>query len=81
MATLSERLTEQLVRAQSRLELYLTAEQAILAGAQAYSIGNRTLSRADLSSISKMISKLQDEIIRLERGGSIRVQRVVVRDL
>ena len=59
-----------------RLELYVKAEQAILNGAQSYTIGNRSLTRANLQEISKMIDSLQDEIETLEgqsRGYSKRV--------
>lgn len=43
-----------LAQAEAQLALYLAAEEAVLAG-QAYSIGGRSLTRADLSSIQKGI--------------------------
>lgn len=46
-----------------RLRLYLKAEEAILIGGQSYTIGNRTLTRADLDDI-------QDEIARLRAAGA-----------
>ena len=41
-----------------RLKQYLEAEKAILIAGQSYKIGNRTLSRADLSEIREAISSL-----------------------
>lgn len=73
---LSERYTEVV----ERLTKYRAAETAILEGAQSYSIGNRTLTRADLDQISKMIKKLEAEQIALTRNGALRIQRTVPRD-
>jgi hypothetical protein len=81
MATLADRLTSRLARAEARLTLYVAAETAILQGAQSYSIGNRTLSRADLGRIASEIQRLETEILQLDRGGAIRIQRVVPRDV
>lgn len=41
-----------------RLKQYLSAEQSILVAEQSYRIGNRTLTRADLSEIRKEINDL-----------------------
>lgn len=41
-----------------RLKQYLEAEKAILIAGQSYKIGNRTLTRADLSEIRKEINAL-----------------------
>jgi len=81
VATIQDLLTARLARAEERLLLYVTAETQILKGAQSYSIGNRTLTRADLSEIAKMIQKLEAEILQLSRGGAVRVQRTVPRDI
>ena len=61
-----------------RLELYLEAEETVLRG-QAYKIGSRAVTRADLRAI-------QDEIHRLEGllkngGKGKRTIRIVPRDL
>lgn len=80
MATIQDLLTARLARAEERLLSYVTAETQILK-AQSYSIGNRTLTRADLSEIAKMIQKLEAEILQLSRGGAVRVQRTVPRDI
>ena len=63
-----------------RLALYKLAEQKIL-NSQSYSIGNRTMTRADLSEIKAEIRKLTSDIITLQRGNTIQIQGVVPRDL
>lgn len=73
--------TDRLATSKTRLAAYILAEQAILNGAQSYSIGNRTLTRADLDVIRTEIDRLQSEILKLSRGGAMRIQRVVPRDL
>ena len=42
-----------------RYRQYLEAERTILLGGQSYKIGNRTLTRADLSQIQAEIKRLQ----------------------
>ena len=49
-----------------RLELYLAAEEKILLGAQSYQIGDRTLTRADLGTIRKIIDDLSAQIDAME---------------
>ncbi|MDE7425567.1 MAG: hypothetical protein K2N51_18055 [Lachnospiraceae bacterium] len=46
--------------------MYYQAEEAILGGAQSYSLGTRSLTRANLADIRTMIDKLEDEISELE---------------
>jgi len=77
---MNEILEERNVSTKRRLGLYLLAESAILNGSQSYSIGNRTLTRADLKMIKDTIDSLQSEVIKLSRGNGIRTQRVVPRD-
>ena len=77
MATLKSEL---LASNKERLLQYMQAESQILKGAQSYSISDRTLTRADLKEIRMTIKDLQKEIMNLERGGNIRIQRVVFRD-
>ena len=76
MSTITERIT----RVETRLELYYAAETAILGGAQSYSIGNRTLTRADLKNISDMIRRLEGDLTKLNRSNKITAHRVVPRD-
>lgn len=66
-----------------RLKQYLSAEQSILVAGQSYRIGNRTLTRADLSEIRKEINDLiaagaiTDEAMH-PRGH--RTKQVIMRD-
>ena len=69
-----------LTQTQERLAKYIAAEAAILGGAQSYSIGNRTLTRADLDHIYDRITKLTSQCLTLQRGNRIKSQRIVPRD-
>lgn len=57
---------EKLKKKKNRLEMYYQAEEAILGGAQSYSLGTRSLTRANLADIRTMIDKLEDEVSELE---------------
>ncbi len=59
-------IKEKLKKKKNRLEMYYQAEEAILGGAQSYSLGTRSLTRANLADIRTMIDKLEDEISELE---------------
>ena len=63
----------------ARLNQYLAAETAILKS-QSYTIKDRTLTRADLKWVQKMIKDLEKQISLLTKGG-IRTRRAVPRDL
>lgn len=80
MTTRSEILSERLTKVSERLALYYAAETAILGGAQSYSIGNRTLTRADLKAIADRIKTLEKQEMKLINGGAIRLQRVLPRN-
>ncbi len=56
----------------NELNLYKAARDAILTGAQSYSINGRNLSRADLRTIENSISRLETRIARLSRGGGMK---------
>ena len=58
---------EKIEKKKARLQMYYAAEEAILGGAQSYSMGSRTLTRASLSEIKGMISSLEEEIDALEK--------------
>lgn len=70
--------------AEARIKLFewLDAESAV-AGGQAYTIGSRSLTRADLSRIAERIRFWRAEVERLESGrpAGPRVMRAVPRDL
>jgi hypothetical protein len=62
------------------LSLYLAAEEAVLTG-QSYSIGNRSLTRANLGEIRKARQEWETTVARLTNGTrGARVMRVVPRD-
>ena len=58
-------LKEKLYVAESRLELYLNAEKAILAS-QSYEIEGQKLTHANLKDVTNMINSLIKEITTLE---------------
>lgn len=65
-----------------RLKKYIEAEEAILAG-QSYTIGNRTLTRANLATVEKVIQDLIDGGAVLEDDDPVRnasTKRVVLLD-
>ena len=66
------------------LDAWLTAELEVTTH-QSYTIGSRSLTKANLSEIRKQIEYWSDQVARLEniekRGGRNRVYRAVPRDL
>lgn len=52
-----------------RLQRYYKAEEKILKG-QSYTIGSRTLTRANLASVQRIIRELEAEVGALEKRGS-----------
>lgn len=70
--------------ARKHLEAWLAAELEVTTH-QSYTIGSRSLTKADLSEIGERIKYWTNEVSRLEnleaRGGRNRVFRVVPRDL
>lgn len=55
---------------QADLVAYKAARDAILTGAQSYSISGRSLTRANLDTIVKEIASIEARIGRLGRSGS-----------
>lgn len=78
-------LKAKLDRVKRRLDLYYGAEEAILSGAQSYTIGSRTLTRADLDAIRKVITALETDLEELESAvagsGFRKTVRVLPRDV
>lgn len=70
--------------AQKHLDAWLTAELEVTTH-QSYTIGSRSLTKANLSEIRKQIIFWQNEVARLEnigkKNGRNRVMRAVPRDL
>lgn len=81
MAKLSSSDRIRLDTYRSRLMQYYAAEEKILEG-QSYSIGSRSLTRANLSEVRKMINELESKISALENRGTTKrkVARIIPRD-
>jgi len=67
---------DKLKSAKAELEQINTAISMILGGAQSYSMGSRSLTRANLDTLLKRKDRLEDLIASLS-GGSGRFRRVV----
>lgn len=61
--------SEKIERVRRRLEKYQKAEEKILLG-QSYSIGSRTLTKANLKDVQDMIKELEGQLEALERTGT-----------
>lgn len=76
---------EELNKVKERLALYLEAESKILQGSQSYTIGSKTLQRANLKEIRDtidiLINKKKELELRLKGQGLRKSYRVVLRDL
>lgn len=78
---LSRMQKERLERYKKRLAMYYEAEEAILLN-QEYTIGSRSLKRADLKAVQEEIKNLESQVAFLESGGGKnRVGRFIPRDL
>ncbi|WP_100406663.1 DUF6148 family protein [Bacillus solitudinis] len=69
-----------LERAHKHLEAWLEAELAVSTG-QSYSIGTRSLTRANISEIRKQVTYWRSEISRLQGRGRRKVMRAMPLDL
>lgn len=68
-------------RYKKRLEMYYEAEEAVLLN-QEYTIGAKSLKRADLSTIRAAIKELEGQIETLEAsGGKNKAFRILPRDI
>ena len=70
------RNAEKLAERREELKDVNAAIKMILGGAQSYTIGSRSLTRASLAELRKWKKELEDEIAALS-GGSGRFRRVV----
>ena len=77
---LSKIQKERLAKYKARLETYLKAEEAVLLN-QEYTIGTKSLKRADLGTIRTAIKDLEKQIAALEAGGKNKAFRFVPRDI
>ena len=78
---LTQQIKEKKRRLQNRLELYYEAEEKVLAG-QSFTIGSRSMTRADLGKIQDMIKELECQINSIEINGTGKrvVARIIPRD-
>lgn len=63
-----------LERAKKHLEAWLNAELAVTTG-QSYSIGSRSLTRANLSEIMQQIKYWKNQVAILEHGSNYKMRR------
>ena len=78
---LTELQEKRLKRYRKRLEMYYEAEEAVLLN-QEYTIGTKSLKRADLSTIRAAIKDLEGQIETLESsGGKNKAFRFLPRDI
>lgn len=77
---LSQVKRERLERLKNRLKMYYEAEEAVLLN-QEYTIGTKSLKRADLSTIRAAIKDLESQIEQLEAGGKNFAGRFIPRDI
>lgn len=78
---MNETKRKRLERYKKRLEMYYEAEEAVLLN-QEYTIGTKSLKRADLSTIKNMIDYLEKQVELLEAsGGRNKTGRFIPRDL
>lgn len=71
-----------LEEAKSMLQGWIEAERSVMSG-QSYRIGNRQLTRTNLSEIAERIKYWRNEVAKLEsgrKGGGMKVMRAVPRD-
>lgn len=70
---------------QSRLQMYLQAEKAVLSGAQSYAVGGRNLTRANLAEIRAAIDDLYKRLAAVQAmqngKGANKVSGIVPRDV
>jgi len=62
----AERLKKRIENTEKALDAYYEAEIAIVGGAQSYSVGSRSLTRANLAEIRKNITALENLLANLE---------------
>lgn len=78
-------MESRLEKYKQRLEMYYKAEEAILNGAQSYSLGSRNLTRANLAEVRQMIDYLEKQVANEEakaKGkGKLKVMGGVPRDV
>lgn len=78
-------MESRLEKYKQRLEMYYQAEEAILNGAQSYSLGSRNLTRANLAEVKEMIEYLEKRVeveeAKAKGKGKMRVMGGIPRDV
>lgn len=64
-------------QAQTQLDALVTAQAALIGGAQSYSIAGRAFTRVNLAELQKSIEYYQGLVSQLSRGGGPRVSRII----
>lgn len=79
---MTQEMKKKKIKLQNRLELYYQCEEKILAG-QSFTIGSRSLTRANLAEVTSMIKELEDKIAAIDANGTTKrkVARIIPRDL
>lgn len=71
-------MSAELMEARRKLKMYSDAEDAIVGGAQAYTIGGRQMTKANLETIREGITYWSKEVNKL--SGKRRSVNVIIRD-
>lgn len=73
------RLQQRIDRVKKSLDMYYEAEIAIISGAQSYSVGSRSLTRANLSEIRAAIQEYENLLTNLENQLNGRGRNLMLR--
>ena len=73
------RLEARIERIKKSLDMYYEAEIAIIGGAQSYSVGSRSLTRANLSEIRAAIKENENLLENLENQLNGRGRNLIIR--
>lgn len=74
-----ERIKKRIERVKKSLDMYYEAELAIIGGAQSYSVGSRSLTRANLSEIRAAIKEYENLLENLENKLNGRGKNLIIR--
>jgi hypothetical protein len=66
--------------AERQLSAWVEADATVASG-QSYSIGGRSLTRANASEITDKIEYWKNVVAKINNGGGVRMQRIVPRDI
>lgn len=78
MSSKSERLKQRIERVRKELDMYYEAEIQVLS-AQSYSVGSRSLTRANLAEIRAAIKEYENLLENLENQSNGRGKNLIIR--